>query len=277
MFLKFYLFIIFATLFLDAHALQRNSLEIVVVIPSYNNQQWYRGNLDSVLKQDYPYFKVIYINDCSTDNTQFLVESYIKEASLKNKIKLINNTTRKGALKNLYDTIHTCSDDKVIVTVDGDDMLSSPKVLEKIAQEYSNSNIWLTYGQYVTYPEKHLGYCEDFPEDICKVNAFRSCSWRSSHLRTFYAGLFKHIKKEDLLYKDQFFPMAWDLAFMFPMLEMSSKGHFKCIKDVLYVYNQSNILNDFKVDNKQQLFLEQIIRAKTPYQPLEELPFLKQK
>lgn len=249
-------------------------VKITVIIPSYNNEKWYRGNLDSILKQEYDNFEVIYINDCSTDNTQVLVEEYIKQSTNKHRIKLINNPSRKGALNNLYDAIHSCPDNEVIVTVDGDDMLSSAKVLDRIAQEYSDGITWLTYGQYVTYPGKLLGCCEDFPESVYKNNAFRACSWRSSHLRTFYAGLFKHIKKEDLLYKNKFFPMAWDLAFMFPMLEMSSKGHFKYIKDILYVYNQNNPLNDFRVDNKQQLYLEHIIRSKKPYVPLDTLKFL---
>jgi len=31
----------------------------------------------------------------------------------------------------------------------------------------------------------------------------------------------KKIAKEDLMYEGKFFEMAWDLAFMFPMLEMA--------------------------------------------------------
>ena len=58
--------------------------------------------------------------------------------------------------------------------------------------------------------------------------------------------------------------MAWDLAFMFPMLEMA--GHKSSyIKDIMYVYNVSNPLNDHKVDNALQINLEKEIRGKKPY------------
>jgi len=58
--------------------------------------------------------------------------------------------------------------------------------------------------------------------------------------------------------------MAWDLSFMFPMLEMSGpKSQY--IKDVLYIYNLGNPLNDHKVDNQYQLALERQIRAKEKY------------
>ena len=58
-----------------------------------------------------------------------------------------------------------------------------------------------------------------------------------------------------------FYRMAWDLAFMFSMLEMSSyKSHY--VKDMLYAYNLVNPLNDHKVDNTYQVKLEKEIRSK---------------
>jgi hypothetical protein len=44
-------------------------------------------------------------------------------------------------------------------------------------------------------------------------------------------GLFKKIKKEDLLYEGEFVLMSWDIAMMFPMLEMESKGHIAFISN----------------------------------------------
>ena len=63
--------------------------------------------------------------------------------------------------------------------------------------------------------------------------------------------------------------MAWDLAFMFPMLEMAGTRS-EYIKDILYVYNMSNPLNDHKVDNTKQVRLEREIRLKNPYQVLND-------
>ncbi len=46
----------------------------VIVIPSNNNKDWYQKNLDSVFNQRYLNYRVIYIDDGSTDNTGTLVE-----------------------------------------------------------------------------------------------------------------------------------------------------------------------------------------------------------
>jgi hypothetical protein len=63
--------------------------------------------------------------------------------------------------------------------------------------------------------------------------------------------------------------MTWDLAFMFPMLEMSGdKSEY--IDKILYVYNVGNPLNDHKVDNTYQIILERQIRGKEKYKRIKE-------
>ena len=54
---------------------------IVVVIPSYNNERWVENNLTSVFKQNYQNYRVIYVDDCSTDNTYKHVMELIEQVS----------------------------------------------------------------------------------------------------------------------------------------------------------------------------------------------------
>jgi cellulose synthase/poly-beta-1,6-N-acetylglucosamine synthase-like glycosyltransferase len=46
---------------------------VVVIIPSYNNAEWYDKNLSSVFAQDYQNYKVVYMDDNSDDDTYKLV------------------------------------------------------------------------------------------------------------------------------------------------------------------------------------------------------------
>lgn len=277
--MRFYFFVCSFVLsvffgYFDLIGVQKTTpVELVVVIPSYNNQKWYKQNLDSVVNQHYAYVEIIYINDCSKDDTGKLVETYIKEKNLENKIKLVNNKTRKGALYNLYKTISLVPDHKVIVCVDGDDELFTDQALARIAQEYQDTAIWLTYGQYSNYPMKTHGNCARFPDYITSKNNYRKYRFVASHPRTFYAGLFKKIQKRDLIWhKNTYYPMAWDLALMLPMLEMATYEHFKFIPDILYKYNHDNPINDYKVNMGLLFKLEKTIRAKKRYLPLSSLP-----
>lgn len=242
---------------------------IVIVIPSYNNNKWYALNLGNVFAQKYTNYAVMYIDDCSTDGTYELVKQYIHTCGQDQRVLLIKNETRKGALYNLYHAIHACPDRAIIITLDGDDWFKRTDVLQTINEAYAHPNVLLTYGQYEEFPRGSLGNCHPMPQEVIAARNYRSQPWFTSHLRTFYAGLFKQIKKEDLMYEDSFFTVTWDQAFMFPMLEMAN-GRIQCIDKILYVYNQANPLNDFKIHLRKQLLCERIIRSKEQYQPLDD-------
>ncbi len=247
---------------------------IVIVTPSYNNKQWYKKNLDSIFAQKYLNYKLIYIDDCSTDGTYELVHDYICKRGQEDRVILLHNDTRRYALANVYTAIHQyCKDTDITIVLDADDWLANDQVLSYINKIYTDENIWITYGQIREYP-RGGGGCREISRHIVQRNAFRKeAHWPyfPSHLHTFYAGLFKQIKKEDLMYKGDFFPMTYDLAMMFPMLEMARDGHIKFIRDVLVIYNLANSLNAHKVSKKLQHETHIYIRSMTPYNKVERL------
>ena len=249
--------------------------KLVVIIPSYNNAQWYKKNIDSVLSQKYANYCVLYIDDCSPDKTGKLVKKYLSEKDTYNRVKLIQNKKRVGAMANWYTAIHSCADSDIIVSLDGDDWFAHDTVLQRINKEYSDPHVWLTYGNYVTWPRESKGVCKPIPSFICWSNLFRNYPWVSTHLRTFYAALFKKIDKNDLMDNGVFLSVLCDWAMMYPMLEMAGK-HICFISDVLYVYNTGNPINDSKVDLQKMLYYERVIRTKSRYRSLQgELLFKK--
>jgi len=241
--------------------------KIVIVIPSYNNEEWLVKNLDFVRNQNYQNFSVIYINDCSTDKTGQMVASYIEKHNLQDKFILINNEKNMGSLANIYKAVYMCENDTIIAMVDGDDWLAHNNVLKIINSVYQNKNVWLTYGQYKEVPGDKILYCVQYSREHIRNNSFRKRSMHTSHLKTFYAGLFKLIKLEDLLYEGQFYPTTGDRAMMMPMIEMAG-DRFKCIRDILYIYNCYNPINVHKINKKLQRFLNYKIRDKIPYKPV---------
>lgn len=238
---------------------------MVVVVPSYNNAQWYRRNLDSICFQNYQNYRVIYIDDCSPDGTGALVAEYVDEYDLHDKVTLIRNARNCGAMANHYRAAWMCADDEIVVHVDGDDWLKHNDVLARVNEEYQNSDVWLTYGQFERFPDGQKGYCRPMQPAVIQWNAYRECDWVTSHLRTFYAGLFKQIKLKDFMYHGGYFPVTCDMAMFFPLLELAGK-HARCISDVLYVYNEQTELNDYKKRLLLQLHCDKVIRSRAKYQ-----------
>ncbi len=236
---------------------------IVIVIPSYNNEAYCRANLQSVFAQNYSNYRIVYINDCSTDKTREMAKACIKEHNQWHRVTFIDNKKNCGAMKNIYDAVHASKDSDVIVTLDGDDKLANINSLARINQEYQNPQTWMTYGQFI-YPDGHIGFCEQIPQSVIDSASYRTYKWVTSHPRTFYAWLFKKIKKIDFMFFGEFYPTSWDQAMMYPMLEMSgSHAHF--ISDPLYVYNNSNPLNDGKVRLQSCIGTERHIRCRIKY------------
>jgi len=241
-----------------------------IIIPLYNVEKWIKNCLRSVKIQSYKDFECIIIDDISTDNS---VEVIKKEINNDNRFRLIINQEKKYALKNIYDgvTSNNVNKEDIIVTLDGDDWFSNKEVLSLLDKTYNKQDCWMTYGSYAEYPSKTRGkFSKQIPQHIINSNSFRNFEWCSSHLRTFKYHLWEKVDKNDLINPETgtFIKAAWDLAFMFPMLEMAG-NRATYIKDIMYIYNRDNPLNEDKVDHKKQLNEEQIIRNKKTYKRIE--------
>lgn len=270
---------------------------LVVVIPSYNNTRWHKGNLNSIFCQKYSNYRVLYIDDCSSDGMSAVLDDYLIEKGIdarvvsfdpnfsedilkvrdafsalvneeSHRVTLVHNTSRGGALSNIYRASCSCADGEIVVVVDGDDWLPDNQVLETVNRTYSSGKVWLTHGTMMEYPSGVVAWSQPIPEEVVEANAFRQFRC-PTHLRTYYAWLFKRIRLEDLLYQGKFFPMTGDMAIMFPMIEMAGERH-GFISRVIYVYNMANALNVNKVDADLQNILDRYIRAMPPYQRIEE-------
>ncbi len=246
--------------------------KFVVLIPSYNNEQFYKANLDSIVFQNYPEYRIIYCNDYSTDQTAQLVKKYITDNKLESKITYRENDTRLFALLNIYTAIYTCADDEIIVLIDGDDTLDNSKVLSYLNKLYSENDILMTYGNFrYSSTGKTASWAKAYDSRTIEKNAFREDTKTGiAHLRTFYAGLFKKIKEEDLKFNSEFLKSASDVAILYPMIEMAGKRH-KCIDKVLYCYNDLNPINDHKVNHALQRKMSAYIMSKPKYKPLLDI------
>ena len=242
----------------------KNQKPFVVIIPSYNNENFCRKNLESVFNQEYENFRVIYIDDCSKDKTFSIVKELFEKWDKSNGYKLIHNNHRYGAMANLYRAVHQCKPNEIVVTLDGDDWFAHERVLQWLNTAYSDGKTWLTYGQYIDYPRYTFGCNRPISLNGYSEKNFRNHPWVTSHLRTFYAGLFHKIRLDDFYYQNGFYQMGWDFSMMMPMIEMAW-GHVRFIPDVLYIYNKLNDISDDKVNIKLQQYLADHIRNKQPY------------
>jgi len=236
-----------------------------IIVPSYNNERWISACLKSVKAQNYENYQCIVVDDCSSDKS---VEITKKEIDENSKFMFLENKERKLALRNIYEAIEVSNptDEDIIITLDGDDLFARKDVLEILNNKYKETDCWITYGSYMEYPSGTRGkFSRQIPKEIIKTNTFRESEWMSSHLRTFKYKLWKRIDKQDFLEEDgRFCDGAWDMIFMFPMLEMA-RFRSAFIEKILHVYNRFNPLNEDKVNHQKLMRSEMKIRRKPKY------------
>jgi glycosyltransferase involved in cell wall biosynthesis len=237
---------------------------MIIVTTLYNCENYIEQCLASIMGQTHRDFKCYITDDLSTDNSVDLVKKMIEGDDrfvlIQNTVKLYQPGNYDQVIRNNLDI----SDDEIIVEIDGDDWLPTSKVLEKIYQIYQDTNVWITNGSF-RYSNGSNGFSSKQNLSVDLRKSRMTCS----HMRTWRAFLWRKIKQEDL--KDEngeYWKVTGDLAFMFPMLEMSGEEHYKFVEEIMYVYNEQNPINDHKVDLNLVNEIANKIRNKTKYEKI---------
>jgi glycosyltransferase involved in cell wall biosynthesis len=233
---------------------------MIILTTTYNCENFVERSLITIMTQRFKDFKCYITDDMSTDNTVDVIK---KTISGDDRFILIENKEKMYQPGNYDQVIRGLNipDDEICVEVDGDDWLPNSNVLSFINDFYKDENVWMTSGSF-KYHDGRPGFANP-PKSFTDI---RKQTFTLSHMRTWKSWLWKKIKAEDL--KDDggnYWSVAGDLSFMFPMLEMSGEKHFRYIPDVLYIYNESNPLNDHKVNMGKVSSTVNIIRNKQHY------------
>lgn len=229
--------------------------KFVVFVPSYNNEAFCKKNLESIFNQTYKNYRVVYFDDKSTDSTYQKVCEIVANSGMVGRTTIVRNLKNQKNLKNLYDCVHDhCLDDEIVVNLDGDDFFAHVNVLKNLNAYYQPDDVWMTWGNYKHWSTDRLGeHAAPIKKTTLKLGTVRSRPYCYSHLKTFYAALFKKVKKEHLMYKGKFIQLAPDLPTMLPLIEMSST-HAYFIPEVLYIYNDRNPISEGHVTIRQDYF-----------------------
>ncbi len=239
------------------------SNKIVIITPFYNAGKFLLKNVRTSLMQKYDNYKVIFIDDCSTDSSWEMIPKN------DDRVIMIRNKERKTALENIHDAVmNHCDPDDIVALIDGDDWLPSRTVLNEVNDFYNEHNCWVSYGQ-ASWTDGRRGFARAYSFD--EFQNVRKAQFVVSHLRTFRAGLYHKIAEQDsdfscLKDKDgKFYRMTYDVAIMIPLMEMAGFNKVKFNDKIWYIYNRDNPISDDKVSQKTQTDIHTEITRKKPF------------
>jgi FkbM family methyltransferase len=227
---------------------------ILVITPVYNSENYIIRCIESVITQDYTNYKMVIINDASTDKTLDNVNYYKNHPN----IIIENNTINQGAVYNQIQAIRKYSKpDDIIMLLDGDDSLVNDNQIFTFYNNTYDDNVEFTYGSCWSMVDQIALIAQPYPEEVKQNKSYKKhlFNWNMpyTHLRTFKAKLIN--KAPDANFLDEsgkWYRAGGDCAVFYTALENADPNKIKVISEVVYNYNDLNPANDYKVNGEEQ-------------------------
>ncbi len=125
----------------------------VLFFSGRNNGAFVEAALQSAFSQRYDRFRVVYVDDASTDGSDYLAET-----ALQGKGTFFRNEAPLGWVANLKRVAAACQPEEILVVPGANDALAHEWVLERLNAYYAQPELWFAYGQAVELPSFARGH-----------------------------------------------------------------------------------------------------------------------
>lgn len=144
---------------------------VSIIMPSYNTGKYIKETIESVLVQSYANWELIIVDDCSTDNTDDVVNQYLADE----RIHYIKNEKNSGAAVSRNRALREAKG-KWIAFLDSDD-LWHPEKLQKQIEFMVNGDYHFSYTNYEEIDEQSnlIGVSVTGPKKITKQGMYNYC------------------------------------------------------------------------------------------------------
>ena len=105
---------------------------VSVIIPNYNHAPYLKERIDSVLSQTYKEFEVLILDDCSSDESKEIIESYRNNKHISN---IVFNEKNTGNTFIQWNKGISLAKGKYIWIAESDDYCENT-LLEKLVEEW---------------------------------------------------------------------------------------------------------------------------------------------
>ena len=241
-----------------------NSPVVTVGIPLYNHADWLAETLESLLTQTFPDCRFIAVDDCSTDDSRQVVESYV---AIDGRLSYECNSRRLGMIGNwrrCFEVARERYPNARYFAWASDHDLYHPRALEELVGQLDNHpEAVLAYSSHLKIsetgePRGQGGWKFDTAGITSRNKRFVETTWRMSAGNMIY-GLFR----SDALLKAGVFRKIL-LPDRFLIAEISLQGEFRQVRELLWYRRHEGVFSLGR--QRQSLFgLKQPWWARIPW------------
>ena len=204
----------------------------IVLITAKNCEKYIQHSIESLSRQKYSNFEIIFVDDSSDDDT-FSIALSLLEKYFEGNYVAIRNEKTIGKAANAFLNLKNADADFVAI-LDGDDRLIDDTILGEFASYY-RQEYDVVYSNYKTN-DGRVGFNDHLNPQISP----RQQGWKTSHFFSFRLNLFKNIPES--YFKDeneQWLTSACDFSIAFPVLDQTRR--YKYIPRISYEYTANNV------------------------------------
>ena len=198
-----------------------NETSFVFLIPAYNCEKIINQTLFSIFAQSYKKWRVILIDDLSTDNTLSKARDLVESLGCREKFNFIRRKEKYGEVRNTVEEIQWIEDDEVVVRLDAGDWLTDSDTL------YYLNSVYTEHRPSVCWTAQRWSYTSYGISKQMNLQPNMSVyehPWVSSHLKTFRASALKKVNQKNFFDDDgKWIMIACDQAVFLPMMHLAVK------------------------------------------------------
>ena len=128
---------------------QEKRKQVSVIIPNYNYSRYIARRIDSVVKQTYPIYELIVLDDCSSDDSANIIKKKLAEVRKKHpeiKVSFVRNEENSGKAMSQWKKGFELAAGDYVWIAEADD-LCSRRFLEEVMRGFDDSEVVLSYAE----------------------------------------------------------------------------------------------------------------------------------
>ena len=216
---------------------------ISIIINSYNGEKYIKKSVNSIIKQSYTNWEIIFWDNNSKDNTKKIIESFKDK-----RIKYFKNSCFKKLYTSRNLAIKKCKG-KYITFLDVDDWWKKNKLLSQINLLNKNKKVEIVFSNFYIFfqnkNKKKLAFTKKLPTGDITQSLFKN----------YFIGILTILIKKEILLKNKF-NSKYEIIGDFDLFtRLSTRYKFYAIQKPLAYYRVHN-LNFSK--NKISLYIKEL-------------------
>lgn len=239
--------------------------KVSVIIPSYNYENFIEERIDSIMRQTYPIYELIILDDMSTDNSVKKMKQVMKKYDVKHKL-IENKEKSTGVFSQWQKGIKEAKGDYIWIA-EADDSCS-PLFLESVMKPFDDEEVVLSYAESMRINENNeviAPSCRDWMEGVS------SSRWNKSFVHdgskeikealsvcntipNVSAVVFKKTPKMDVIEEAKKFKISGDWYIYYNLLKDGKIAY--CSKSLNYFRKHSNSASTVA---KKEIELEEVL------------------